>query len=32
MKGTDWIRRDRAFVEEHSAETMKALKALGYVD
>lgn len=32
MKGSDWIRRDRSFIEEHSAETLKALKALGYVD
>lgn len=32
MKGTDWIRRDRGFVEEQSEETTRALKALGYID
>lgn len=32
MKGTDWIRRERSFVEAQSEDTMKALKALGYVN
>jgi arylsulfatase A-like enzyme len=32
MKGTDWIRREKGFVEERSDETVKALKALGYID
>ncbi len=36
MKGSEWIRRDHGQVEEqgrqHSEETRKALKALGYVD
>jgi arylsulfatase A-like enzyme len=32
MKGTDWIRLPREEVEEHSQETLNALKALGYVD
>jgi arylsulfatase A-like enzyme len=31
MKGSDWIRRDRGFVEERSEETLKALEALGYI-
>lgn len=32
MKGTDWIRRERSFVQSQSEETLKALKALGYVN
>lgn len=32
MKGTDWIRRERSFVDAQSEDTMKALKALGYVN
>ncbi|HSL82992.1 MAG TPA: sulfatase [Thermoanaerobaculia bacterium] len=32
MKGADWIRRDHSFVRERSEETLKALRALGYVD
>ncbi len=32
MKGTDWIRRDSSFVRDQSEETLKALRALGYVD
>lgn len=32
MKGTDWIRRERGFVQEQSEETTRALKALGYID
>ncbi len=32
MKGTDWIRRGRSFVEEQGEQTRKALKALGYVN
>jgi arylsulfatase A-like enzyme len=31
MKGSEWIRRPRGFVEEHSEEMKKALKALGYL-
>lgn len=32
MKGTDWIRRDDSFVREQSEDTLKALRALGYLD
>lgn len=32
MKGTDWIRRERSYVETQSEDTMKALRALGYVN
>ncbi len=32
MKGTDWIRRGRTFIEDQSEQTRKALKALGYVN
>ncbi len=32
MQGSEWIRRDRSQIQEHSEETLKALKALGYVD
>ncbi len=31
MKGSDWIRRPRSEIEAHSEETLKALRALGYI-
>ncbi len=32
MKGSDWIRRPRSEIEAHGQETLKALRALGYVE
>lgn len=32
MKGSDWIRRDASEIENQSEETLRALRALGYVD
>jgi hypothetical protein len=32
MKGTDWIRRSRDQIDAQSEETLKALRALGYIE
>ena len=32
MKGDDWLRRSQETVEESSEETLRALRALGYVN
>lgn len=32
MKGSDWIRRSRDEIKAHDQETLKALRALGYVE